>query len=89
MDRRGVFIGPLIWITILSLIAMAISAWVQWKIAAGALILGVFFAGAGFGAAINAVMRTNYGSLIDLTQVNDTIWTQLFRNHGRDDNGST
>ena len=62
----AIFIGPVIWIMVLSLIALAISAWVRWKIAAGGLILGVFFAGAGFGAAINAVMRTNYGSLIDL-----------------------
>lgn len=76
----AIFIGPLIWNTILSLIAMAMLAWVKWKIAAGALILGVFFAGAGFGAAINAVMRTDYGTLIDLTQVNYTIWTHLFRN---------
>ncbi len=75
----AIFIGPLIWNTILSLIAMAMSAWVKWKIAAGALIMGVFFAGAGFGAAINAVMRTSYGTLIDLTQVNFTIWSRLFR----------
>ena len=54
---------------VLSLIALAISAWVRWKIAAGGLILGVFFAGAGFGAAINAVMRTKNGSLIDIAQV--------------------
>jgi ABC-2 type transport system permease protein len=69
----------LIWTTILSLIALAMSAWVKWKIAAGALILGVFFAGAGFGAAINGVMRTRYGSLIDLAQVNFIVWSKLFR----------
>ena len=76
----AIFLGPLVWNAVLSLIAMAMSAWVKWKIAAGALILGVFWAGAGFGAAINAVMRTSYGTLIDLTQVNYTIWTHLFRN---------
>src|SRR6185437_5289431 len=75
----ALFIGPLVWITVLSLIAMAMSAWVRWKIAAGALILGVFFAGAAFGAAINAMMRTRYGSLVDLAEVNFTIWSKLFR----------
>ncbi len=75
----AVFIGPMIWIVMLSLIAMAISAWIKWKTAAGAAILGVFFVGAGFGAAINAVMRTKYGSLIDLSQVMRTIWNSLFR----------
>jgi len=71
--------GCLMWDAVLSLIAMAMSAWVKWKIAAGALILAVFFAGAGFGVAINAVMRTGYGSLIDLSQDTFAIWAKLFR----------
>ncbi|MGH9557757.1 MAG: hypothetical protein ACRD30_00860 [Bryobacteraceae bacterium] len=75
----AVFIGPMAWIVVLSLIAMAMSAWVKWKIAAGALILGIFFAGAAFGAAINAIMRTKYGTLADLAEVNFTIWSKLFR----------
>src|ERR1041385_449889 len=75
----SIFVGLAVWIMVLSLIALAMSAWVKWKIAAGALILGVFFAGAGFGAAINAVMRTKSGTLIDLTQVIATVWSKLFR----------
>jgi ABC-2 type transport system permease protein len=74
----AIFVGMLVWSTILSLIAMAVSAWVRWKVAAGALILGVFFAGAGFGAAINSVMRTRYGTLIDLAQVNFIVWSPMF-----------
>jgi ABC-2 type transport system permease protein len=75
----AIFIGPLVWITVLSLIALAMSAWVKWKVAAGALILGVFFAGAGFGHAINGVLRIKSGTLIDLTEVNSTIWGAMFR----------
>jgi ABC-2 type transport system permease protein len=74
----GLFFGMMIWIIVLSLIALAASAWVKWKIAAGAVILGVFFAGAGFGAAINNIMRTTNGSLINLSQVVHTIWAELF-----------
>jgi ABC-2 type transport system permease protein len=74
----AIVLGMLVWSTVLSLIAMAVSAWVRWKVAAGALILGVFFAGAGFGAAINSVMRTKYGTLIDLAQVNFIVWSPLF-----------
>ena len=76
---ESVFIGLFVWILVLSLIALAASAWVKWKIAAGAVILGVFFAGAGFGAAINQVLRTSYGSFLDLTEVIHTIWSDLFR----------
>ena len=75
----SIVLGQGIWITVLALIALALSAWVKWRIAAGALIRGVFFAGAGFGAAINDVMRTHYGALINLSQVVHTIWSDLFR----------
>jgi ABC-2 type transport system permease protein len=81
----SIVLGLWIWIVVLSLIALALSAWVKWKIAAGALILGVFFAGAGFGAAINNVTRTHYGDFIDLMQVVRTIWSDLFRNGSRAD----
>jgi ABC-2 type transport system permease protein len=74
----AIVLGMLVWCIVLSLIAMAVSAWVRWKVAAGALILGVFFAGAGFGVAINSVMRTRYGSLIDLAQVNYIVRSPMF-----------
>jgi ABC-2 type transport system permease protein len=75
----SILLGSLIWIVVLSLIALALSAWIKWRIAAGALILAVFFAGAGGAAAINSVLRTTHGSLLDLSQVVHTIWSDLFR----------
>ena len=77
----AIVMGLGVWIVVLSLLALALSAWVKWKIAAGALILGVFFAGAGFGNAINSILGTGYGSVIDLSEVMHTIWADLFR-HG-------
>ena len=44
----SLILSSLIWIAILSLLAMALSAWVKWRIVAGALLLGVMFFGAGF-----------------------------------------
>jgi ABC-2 type transport system permease protein len=75
----AIFGGLLLWDVVLSLIALALSAWVKWRIAAGALILGVYFAGAGFGTAINSIVRTKYGTLIDVAQVMSNIWSQMFR----------
>ena len=75
----AIFVAALIWIILLSLIALALSAWVKWKIAAGALVLAVFVAGTGFGAAIDNVLRTHYGGLISLNQMMYTIWGELFR----------
>jgi ABC-2 type transport system permease protein len=75
----AILLAMVLWITVLSLMALALSAWVKWKIAAGALMLAVLFAGTGFGVAINNVLRTHYGSLISLNQVFYTIWGELFR----------
>jgi len=75
----ALFMGLFIWDVVLSLIALAMSAWVKWKIASGALILGVFFAGAGLGAALNSIMRTRQGNLLDLVQVMATIEDKMFR----------
>ena len=52
----GLFAGLFTWSVVLSLIALAISAWVamEGRGRRAILILGLFFAGAGFGAAINA-----------------------------------
>lgn len=76
--------GSLLWIAVLSLIALALSAWIKRRFIAGALVLAVFFAGAGCAAAVNGVLRTTNGSLLDLTQVVHTVWSDLFRF----DNGS-
>jgi ABC-2 type transport system permease protein len=72
-------VSSLIWIAILSLLAMALSAWVKWKIVAGALLLAVLFFGAGFAQAINAVLRTQSGHFIDIVYLMTTVWTSLFR----------
>jgi ABC-2 type transport system permease protein len=67
----GLVIGLMLWVL------LAVSAWVKWRIAAGALLLGIFVAGAGFGTAVNQIVRTDYGSLVNLPEVMYTIWAQL------------
>ena len=76
----SIFIGLLVWDVTLCLIALALSAWIKWRIAAGGAILAVFFAGAGFGTALNSIVRTQYGSLFDLRQVISIVFSQMFRN---------
>jgi ABC-2 type transport system permease protein len=75
----SLILSSLIWIAILSLLAMALSAWVKWRIVAGALLLAVLFFGAGFAQAINAVLRTQSGHFIDIVYMMATVWTSLFR----------
>jgi ABC-2 type transport system permease protein len=75
----SMFLGSAIEILVFSLLALALSAWIKRKLAAGAALLGVFFFGAGFGQAINAVLGTRNGFLIDLAKLMATVEDQLFR----------
>ena len=74
----SILAGNIIWILLISLIALALSAWVRWKIVAGALMLVVFFLGAGLGAAINQVMNTTRGSWLDIGANISRVWWDLF-----------
>ncbi len=84
----GVFFGAWVWILLLSLLALALSAWVKWKPAAGGLVFGVFFVGAAFGAVVNGVLRTNWGSLLNVSYLVGSVWTQLFEGAERTTGGA-
>jgi ABC-2 type transport system permease protein len=71
--------GAGIQILVLCLLSLALSAWIKRKLAAGAALLGVFFFGAGLGQAINAVLSTNSGSLLNIGELMGSVEIQLFR----------
>lgn len=75
---RALFLGSLAWILLLSLLAVALSAWVKWKVVAGALILGVFGIGAGLAVMINNILGTDLGAMVDLSRIMNTIWSTQF-----------
>lgn len=77
----GIFLGAWIWILVLSFLALALSAWVRWKLAASALLLATFFVAAGFGQLIDDVLLTKKGLLINLVGVMETIWGRLLGVH--------
>jgi ABC-2 type transport system permease protein len=74
----SLILASLIWIVILSMLAMALSAWVKWRIVAGALLLAVMFFGAGFAQAINAVLRVDAGHFFDVGYLVAAVWMRLF-----------
>ena len=84
----GMFLGASIWILLLALLALALSAWVKWKPAAGGLMFGVFFVAAGFGATINAVQRTKWGHLLQISDLMGQIWVWLFEGNNPTTNGA-
>lgn len=84
----GMFFGAWIWILVLSLLALALSAWVKWKPAAGALMFGVFFVAGGFAAAINEVQRTSWGHLFNISYLIGSVWVNLFEGGTPTTNGA-
>ena len=67
-----------VWIILLSLIALAISAIVKWRVVASGAMLGLFFIPSALGAIINELFLTRAGSLISLWATVNNIWLGLF-----------
>jgi ABC-2 type transport system permease protein len=84
----GLFFGAWVWIIILALLALALSAWVKWKPVAGGLMFGTFFVAAGFGVTINGVQRTKWGHLLNISHLIGSVWVQLFEGANKTTNGA-
>jgi len=61
----GMFTGFMLWIFLVSLAALASSAWVKLRVIAGGLILGFFFILSGIAGMINGVFRGTWGYLLN------------------------
>jgi ABC-2 type transport system permease protein len=75
----GLFAGSWIWIALLALLATALSAWVRWRLAASALLFGIFFISAAFSEMVNEVMETKSGYLFNLGHLVGTIWARMMQ----------
>jgi ABC-2 type transport system permease protein len=75
----SIVLSCLIWIAMISLISMAVAVWVKWRIAATALMLGIFFLLPAAAAILNAILRTQWGNLINFTHMITLVWMRLFR----------
>ena len=75
----GTLAGALIWICFLSLLSLALSSWVKWRVVATGLIFAAVFVPAGIGTIFNAVVRTRWGSLINIPFVMSTLWQRLLQ----------
>ncbi len=74
----AIFTGSMVWIILLSLIALAISALVKWRVVASGAMLGLFFIPSAFGAIVNEIFLTRVGNLISIWAGMNNIWYGLF-----------
>jgi hypothetical protein len=68
----------MVWIILLSLLALAVSSLVKWRVVASGALLGLFFVPSAFGAIINELFLTRSGHLISLWATMKSIWRGLF-----------
>lgn len=73
----GLVAGFWLWILMVALAAVASSAWVRWRLIAGALVLGYFFVLSGIGAVVNAIFRVEWGDLINPLRAAYGVWCAL------------
>jgi hypothetical protein len=73
----GMVVGFLIWLLVLSLVAMASSAYVKWRVVAAAVSLAVFFILSGVGEMIDNVLRVEWGHIIDPAWAVNQVWRAL------------
>ncbi|HKV13106.1 MAG TPA: ABC-2 transporter permease [Thermoanaerobaculia bacterium] len=74
----ALLLGSWVWILPLSLVTLAISAWVKWKPVARITLVIVFFVLFGFAQALNANLDTWWGLLLSLWTAVENVWYSLF-----------
>src|SRR5687767_3083621 len=74
----AIFFGSMAWIILLSLIALAISALVKWRVVASGAMLGLFFVPSAFGEIVNQLFLTRSGHLFSLWATMNSIWLGFF-----------
>jgi len=76
----AIFAGSWLWILLVALLSLAISAWVKLRPLAAASMFGVFFVAAAFGELSHDILGLSrqWGMLMNITEVMNMIWTWLF-----------
>ena len=74
----AIFVSSWLWIAVIALLALALSVFVRWRIAATGLIVGVLIALPLFGGAVNVALQTNLGSLLNINYTIRVAGASLF-----------
>ena len=70
----GMFVGLLLWTLLVSLVALASSAYARMRVIAGGIVLGFFFIRSGAAGIINVVFRSKWGFIINPSWTTKRLW---------------
>jgi ABC-type transport system involved in multi-copper enzyme maturation permease subunit len=74
----GLVVGGLVWSSVVSLFALALSSWIRWRLLASSMLIGIYFVSAGLAEVLVTTLHTPWGRLLNLAQDFRMIWSQLF-----------
>jgi hypothetical protein len=73
----GLLAGSLLWIVVLSLLGLALSSWVKWRVVATGVIFAAIFVPAGIGGIATAILRTKLGLLMNMPVMMTQLWQRM------------
>jgi ABC-type transport system involved in multi-copper enzyme maturation permease subunit len=73
----GLLAGAVIWVALLSILGLALSSWVKWRVVATGAIFAAVFVPAGVGAIVTGVLRTKWGFLLNIPFMMSLLWRRL------------
>jgi ABC-type transport system involved in multi-copper enzyme maturation permease subunit len=73
----GLLGGSLLWIAFLSILGLALSSWVKWRVVATGIIFAVVFVPAGIGGIITGILRTKWGFLLNAPVMMTQLWQRI------------
>lgn len=76
---NAIFTLSVAWLAILSLLAMAFSAWIKWRTAASAALFAIFIIPTPIGGIIYAILKTDVGFLLNLGVAYGSLSSHMFR----------
>ncbi|HEX8844687.1 MAG TPA: hypothetical protein VF791_08595 [Pyrinomonadaceae bacterium] len=74
----AIFLGSWVWILLLSLLSLAMSSLVKWRMAASAALIGIFFIPSAFAAVINTIFQSWWGHIFNVRALIGSVWGGLF-----------
>jgi ABC-2 type transport system permease protein len=77
MMGGAIVAGFAIWVLLVSMVALASSAYVKWRVVAGGLVLAFFFILAGASVMINGVFRVTWGHALNPAWAANRLWYGL------------
>jgi ABC-2 type transport system permease protein len=71
-------VSGMVWITVMTLFSLALSAFIKWRLGASAMLFGIFFVSGGLGETAAVALHISWGRLLSVGHLFDVVSAHLF-----------